>query len=366
MIETHVTASTSHVHPPTFVSAREAVEELREVAAAGRLASVDTEALGVVTSLRRAAYELAWPLVWSAHTRPLESRKGHHTCARSVSALADGCLDGFHDDVEAVVRYLFAYGKQRIGNLEGWITSRITAATVDGNRRRRGAIGAQQRPRVPGWLATALHHDPWLVTLARLVIEWVGVRATAGRHLWPVDAWGEIRERLRPGDGHPHPTDVERDVDHVLDVMRTARPQWYATYIETPLGRKQAPVAARHPDDASVSPLVLTDGHEYDDAALSGLADAAVRALQAGLAAGGEPRAVVRRVLSTLFLHPDRPGTEIADLPLVRPPLDEHVRAVLAGDVGNLDDLDDLVETVLSVVADCEPVRPAPVVRVQR
>jgi hypothetical protein len=360
VIETGTTASASRLQAPAFRTAREAVEQLREVAAAGRLASVDAETPDVITSLRRAAYELAWPLVWSAHTRPLENRKGHHACARSVSALADACLDGFHDDVEAVVRYLFAYGKQRIGNLEGWLTSRITAATVDGNRRRRGALGAQQRPRVPGWLATALRHDPWLVTLARLVIEWVGVRATAGRHLWPVDTWGEIRQRLAPGRGHPHPADVERDVDHVLEVMRTARPQWYATYIETPLGRKQAPVAARHPDDAPVSPLVLTDDHERDDAALSVIADAAVRAVQLGLAAGGEPRTVVRRVLSTLFLGPARSSPGIADLPLVRPPLDEHVRAVLAGDV------DDLVEIVLGVVADCGPVGPAPVVGVQR
>jgi hypothetical protein len=261
-----------------------------------------------------------------------------------------------------VVSYLFAYGKQEIGNVEGWITSRIRAATVDGNRRRRGLLGAQQRPRVPGWLATALHHDPWLVTLARLVIEWVGVRTTAGNRLWPVDAWGEIRDRLAPERRHEHGADVDRDVKHVLEVMRTERPQWYADYVEAPLGRKQAPVAAHHTDDSSVSPLELTPGDVRDDAALSGLADAAITAIQTGLAAGGEPRAVVERVVATLFLGPVPAGVEIADPPLARPPSDESVSAILASD----DDFTTLVETVLAIVADRRAASPGPVDGMQR
>ena len=360
MIDTSPFTFPACTRPTELRTSREAVEQLREAAAAGRLTSVHELTPTLAANLRRAAYELAWPLVWSTHTRPLEGRKGHQACTRSVATLADGCLDGFHDDVEAVVGYLFAYGKHEIGNVEGWITSRIRAATVDGHRRRRGVLGAQQRPRVPGWLAAALHHDPWLVTLARLVIEWVGVRSTAGNRLWPVGVWGEIRDQLAPGRRPAHPADVERDVEHVLQVMRTAQPRWYAAYVEAPLGRKQAPVAARHTDDPSVSPLELAACD--DDAGLSRLADAAIAAIRTGLAAGGEPRAVVERVLATLFLGPAPTSVEIADPPLARPPLDERVSMVLASE----DAISTLVESVLAIVTDRRPAPSGPVVEMQR
>lgn len=348
MIDTRPSGSPPSTEPAEFRTSCESVELLRHTAAAGQLTSVHELSPPLVASLRRAAYEVAWPLVWSTHTRPLEGRKGHRSCTRSVAALADGCLDGFHDDVEAVVDYLFSYGRPTIGNIEGWIVSRIGAATVDGNRRRRGLLGAQQRPRVPGWLATALRQDPWLVTLSRLIIEWVGVRATAGNRLWPVDAWGEVRDRLVPTGGHARAADVERDVEHVLTVMRTERPRWYASYVEAPLGRKQAPVITQHIADQTTFPLALTGDDVRDDAALTDLADVAIVAIQAGLSAGEEPQEVIERVLSAVFLGPASVSTEIGDVPLARSSVAEPERPAFTSD----DAFDGLVRTVLAIVTD--------------
>jgi hypothetical protein len=53
-----------------------------------------------------------------------------------VTKLADGCLDRFYDDVEAVVDDLLTHSRTRINNPEGWITSRLKAVTIDAHRRR--------------------------------------------------------------------------------------------------------------------------------------------------------------------------------------------------------------------------------------
>src|SRR6185369_13070063 len=100
-----------------------------------------------------------------------------------------------------------------IKNLEGWVASRIRPATVDGHRRRRGLRGAQQRPRVPAWLAAELGGEPWLTTLATRILEWVGVTTTAGTELWPLDAWAELRTTVTDDPVRSGPAHVRADVE---------------------------------------------------------------------------------------------------------------------------------------------------------
>src|SRR5262249_1599666 len=154
---------------------------------------------------------------------------------------------------------------------DGWITRRLTAATVNGYRRRRGARGALQRPRLSRWLTEALDDDRWLTTLAVEILNWVGVPATAGAGTWPTAAWAYLRARIT-GDFHGGEPEVRHDVDRVLAAMRQ-NPTWYAEFVERPLGRKETPVlpAAR----AEVDPtreqpqLALTKRHEAHDTQLA-------------------------------------------------------------------------------------------------
>lgn len=167
---------------------------LRALAANGALCRyVANSPPAAVAALRSAAFRMALPLVWERHTRPLEVRRGHRRCTGAISRMEAGCLDGFTDDLEAVVRALLAY-RHPIGNLEGWLTMRMANAIKDGNRARRARdMGAQQRVRVPAQLTAVLGGNPWLVTLAQRVLQWVGVRQVACAGLWPLSAWAEER-----------------------------------------------------------------------------------------------------------------------------------------------------------------------------
>ena len=168
--------------------------DLRTLAAGGEL-PVRAGGLGEA-ALRAEAFEVALPLVWERHTRPLEARKGHRTCLTGIPHLRPECADGFTDDLEAVVQALLSY-RRPIGNLEGWITARMANAIKDGHRVRRGRdMGAQQRVRVPRRLASRLG-DPWLVALASRVLQWAGVRHTAGDSLWPLTRWAQDRAAFR-------------------------------------------------------------------------------------------------------------------------------------------------------------------------
>ena len=212
--------------------------------------------------LRAAAYAVAMPLVWERHTRPLENIKGHRRCASGVVRLAPECHDGFTDDLESVVTALLSYQKP-IVNLEGWISARMANAIKDGYRVRRATeMGAQQRVRVPVRLAARLNHDPWLIRLAERVLQWVGVRHTAGVGLWPVRAWAE--ERVAQAGPVPDPyTAVEEDLDVVLGAMRAIDPAWFDMYVERPLGRKWAPVAAGWPESGRAAPARMTSGSRW-------------------------------------------------------------------------------------------------------
>src|SRR5687767_12448455 len=127
------------LHPSDLL---EPVAKLRSLAREGRLAAVAQSATpGERLRLTGAAFTLAWPIVFNRLTRGYEQRRGHRSCAVSVDRLADGCLDRFYDDVEAVVHDLLTHSTTRIANAEGWITSRLRAVTIDAHRRRRGARG---------------------------------------------------------------------------------------------------------------------------------------------------------------------------------------------------------------------------------
>ncbi|MGI5243737.1 hypothetical protein [Dactylosporangium sp. CA-139066] len=288
----------------TAVSApRRRADEVRTLARRGVLAATVARADRADRArLTGGAYDIAWPVVFNGLTQGLERRRGHLACATSVRHLADDCLDRFEDDVEAVVHDVVRSARKPISNLEAWIASRLNAATVDGHRRRRGDLGALQRPRPPKWLATALGDDPWLVHLAVQMLVWVGQSATAGLELWPVESWTAERAE-RTGDWAAGRAMVRRDIERVLAAMRR-RPDWYAAYVERPLGRKEAPVsrgtvvAVAGADDPM---LALVDPADNDDAYMRALAYEAVVAIRGRIAKGVPAAQAVTDVIQLVF-----------------------------------------------------------------
>ncbi|WP_410593744.1 hypothetical protein [Amycolatopsis sp. lyj-23] len=281
--------------------------------------------------LRGGVYTVAWPLVFTRITKPLEHRRRHADCARGLPWLRPDCLDGFHDDVEAVVEHALRRATDPIENLEGWLATRLTPATVDAHRRRRGEIGALQRPRLPAWLGDALGGDPWLCDLAVQVLVWVGVPATAGAELWPLDGWAARRTEIT-GEPVAGRELLDREVEQVLTAMRT-RPAWHTAHVERPLGRKQAPVA---PTPADFPALELVGAHELADARLAGLAEQALQAIETRLNRGEDPAAAVTAVIGTVF------GEQSPD----DVPSDDWLAAALA----DQERLAGIVETVLAVL----------------
>jgi hypothetical protein len=321
---------------------------IRELAAQGRLADVAAAAGPAQRQLlSAAAYAVVWPIVFSRLTRRLEQGRGHPGCAAGVDHLADECLDRFHDDVEAVVADLLAHTRQPVQSLEAWIAGRLTAATVDGYRRRRGQRGALQRPRLPGWLAADLGHDEWLMTLATRMLDWVGVAGTAGTEVWPLEAWAQQRG-ISTGSWGSDPGVVRLEVEAVLSAMRR-HPQWYESFVERPLGRKQAPVAARPVGDgvaAVAAPLPLTDPYAKVESEMQSLAADAVEAISSRLGNGQQTEAIVVDVIRTVFSGAVK-GT------LERAP--HHVADPLGGVTGALADratVERIVATVRSIVRD--------------
>ncbi len=325
---------------------------LRALAACGGLheaASVP----GEVARLRSEAFEVALPLVWERHTRPLEARKGHGWCATEVRRLAPDCADGFTDDLESVVTALLGYTRP-ISNLEGWITVRMANAIKDGHRVRRAReMGAQQRVRVPARLAMRLGNDRWLVALADRVLQWAGVRHTAGAGLWPLGAWAEDHAAIAgPAAGTPGDEAVAGDLEVVLATMKDYDAAWYEKYVEAPLGRKWAPVARENwlgagraiADEAAY--LDLVPGHERDDTRLAEVASACLELIRHGLADGGEPEQVVTDALTASFVSEDSLSDEFAG----GDPGDV-VAAVLADAAA----LDRLVDEVLDIVGTAVP-----------
>lgn len=311
---------------------RSAAGLVRDLARRGVLADRMSTAVGAEHSrLTGGAYQIAWPVVFQRLTRRIEIGRGHHGCAAGLHRLEPECLDRFQDDVEAVLDDLFRNARTPIVNLEGWISSRLNAATVDAHRRRRGERGALQRPRLPGWLVRELDDDPWLTVLAVEVLVWVGVPTTAGVGVWPLDAWAERRAAVT-GQVATGEHQVARDVERVLAAMRVRR-TWYADFVERPLGRKQAPVLPAPRTDADSARewphLALVPRHETDDARLRDLAAAAVDAIEARVRRREDLRSVALDVLRTVF----GAGTGAEDMdrtPGAGPGDAERVAALLA------------------------------------
>ena len=275
-----------------------AADEIRRLARLGTLASTvanaDTqERLRLVGG----AYTVAFPVVYRGLTRSLEKRRGHGGCALSVRHLTDECLDRFQDDVEAVVHHVVRRADEPIDDLEAWIGGLLTSATVDGHRRRRGEIGALQRPRPPKWLAAELGGDRWLVHLGVQILVWAGHPAAAGAQIWPTAVWAEERSRIT-GDWTAE-TDVHADIETVLRAMRT-RPEWFERYVERPLGHKRAPVP-RSAEGVAEHPLDLVGDAERDEVHLQNLAYEAMTAIRARLRAGEDAASVVAAVVEQVF-----------------------------------------------------------------
>lgn len=325
------------------------VQRLRDLARAGRLAAVAAAAGGEERlALTGAAYDVAWPIVFARVTRRVEQRRGHPACAAGVDRLADECLDRFHDDVEAVVDDLLAHARHPVQHLEGWIAGRLTAATVNGHRRLRGERGALQRPRLPGWLAGALGHDRWRTKLAVEILVWVGEPVTAGTEVWPLEAWAQRRGALTGDWAGSNPAVVAREVDGVLVAMRQ-RPEWYASYVERPLGGKRAPVATAPPAGRTgemARPLDLRDPDARVDAEMLRLAAEAVRAIDHRLARGEQAERIVVEVIRTVFGGPFT-GTLDAAPHDAADPLGGLTTALADGAT-----VDRIVATVLGIIGD--------------
>lgn len=309
-----------------------AVAELRELASRGELAAhVAAASPRRRTEVTRAAYAIAWPVVFARITRPMERRRGHWSCSASVRMLADDCLDRFHEDLEAVVTDLLRNARTPIRSVERWMAGRLTAATVDGHRRWRGRRGALQRPRVPAWLTAELGGDRWLTELAVQILTWVGLSATSGTQLWPADSWAQRREAVTGDLTGSDAATVAAEIEVVLAAMRK-RPQWYADFVERPLGRKNAPVLANPGDGAGEArPLLAFTPEERQEARLVALATTAIDAITRQLRDGADPTATVVQVLGSVF--GDGTGREEIDrVPDLAPDPDEWVARILADD----------------------------------
>ncbi|RZT17501.1 hypothetical protein EV649_5047 [Kribbella sp. VKM Ac-2569] len=328
-----------------------AAYEVRRLAGAGELVNrFRAGSRDERRRLRAGAAEIARPLVYERVTKPVERNRRHYECASTVRRMLPDCLDRFHDDVDAVLDDLFAYADKPIMNIEGWLTSRLLRATVDGYRRRRGERGAQQRPRVPGWLANALGRDTWLIDLAKAILEWVGTDAAAGSSLWPLNAFAE-RRAGQTGDHTAGESVVADEVEVVLTAMRRRR-AWYEKYVERPFGRKQAqvwyPSHSSADAHAEPTPLSLVDPDERDEAVLHELANVSIEVMITRIGCGEDATVVITDVLGTVF------GGLQASHDLERLPADEGGLHQVAALIDDPVKLKRIVAAVLDLLADLD------------
>jgi hypothetical protein len=258
------------------------------------------------------------------------------------------CLDKFYDDVESLIARLLATIRP-VEDLPAWLAYWAPRAAVDGHRRRRGESGALQRPRLTVALAAGLGQDPWLTALALEILIWVGVPATAGTELWPLDEWAQRRALITGDHAGSTPAIVAADVERVLAVMGE-RPEWFEAHVERPLGRKPTPVAMPPSDHRGDSrPLRIGDEHDVYDDHVAALAEVALKAIAAGLRGNGDPTAVVVKVLDRLFLG-GSDAERLGRAPGAGPAHDERLSARLAEPAA----VSRIVEQVLLIVRETE------------
>lgn len=316
--------------------------DVRDLARRGELAAFAGAATGDRRRwLRAATYEIVQPVVFHQLTRKLELKRGHHGCAVSLSRLDDACLDRFHDDMDAVIDDVFRNARVPIHSLEGWVRARLTVATVNGYRRRRGERGALQRPRVPRWLSARLGHDPRLTSLAVDVLEFVGNDVATG--VWPTGYWAE-RRAVADGDHEAAHRAVLRDLETVLAAMR-AKPAWYEDYVERPLGRKPCPVVPLSRLAGESTGEVPLAARADTDSLVVELAGLAVDAIEARVARGENPRRVAVDVVAAVF-GPGLGADELDRPPGAAPGVDELVAAGLADRAA----VERVADTVLAVL----------------
>lgn len=283
-----------------------AAPDVRDLARLGRLAQMyDTAELPLQLSLRRGLHEIACQVVFERVTTRLERARGHYDCSSGMKYMRSECLDRFHDDVEAVVNDALRRATTPIDRLDAWMAKWVPAATVDGYRRRRGARGAMQRPRLPQWLRHELGDDPWKVQLALQILTWVGDVDTRYTALWPIDSWSELRGAVTGDHQASDPRTVGREIELVLTAMRR-RPKWYANYVDRPLGHKPIALAPSvRTEDGQMtepSPLSLVETAERDDNTLRELATHCLDAIREGLALpAADPTAVVAEAIRQAF-----------------------------------------------------------------
>jgi hypothetical protein len=275
----------------------------RKLLAAGTLTSTVAEWPEHRPRIRAAIVAIVASVVFHVLTKRLELKRGHRVCAASVQRMEQDCYDAYIDDVEVVADWVLEHATVPVASPEAWVAPRVNPITVDAHRRWRGERGAQQRPRVPKWLAKELGEDPWRMWLAEAVLTWAGVAAAAGVEVWPIDTWAQERAVVR-GEAVPSGPDTRRDVDAVLAAMQN-RPAWFVKYVERPLGRKQAPVHTSRPAASGAAPdplpLELTPLDERDEAALVALAAAVIERILQRVGRGEPAGEVTADVLRRAF-----------------------------------------------------------------
>ena len=323
------------------------VQALRELARSGGLGAV---AGAADDALRRrlfaAAYTVAYPIVFKVVTQKVERRREHGRCMRNPQHLVGPCLDGFYDDVEATIEHLFA-ARTPIDDLEAWLAYWAPKAAVNSYRKRRGSLGALQRPRMTKALAELLGDDRWLKDLALQILTWVGISATAGAEVWPLDEWAQRRAMITGEFQASTPAVVAVEVAHVLELLRQ-RPDWYAEHVERPLSHKPVPIAAT-PGDEVANLRSPAEQHEIEDRQVTALAWTALEAITEGLRSNRDPTETVIRVLTTLFLGGSGAET-ISQAPGTGPAHEERVSALLADPAA----LAGVVDRVLRIVREVE------------
>jgi hypothetical protein len=166
--------------------------------------------------------------------------------------------------------------------------------------------------------------------------------------VWPMEAWAQERGQRTGDRAGSEPGVVAREVETVLAVMRR-RANWYESYVERPLGAKQAPVATSPVGEATgevAKPLSLVEPAAQVDSELLRLAAEAVRAIDARIATGEQAERVVVDVIRAVF-----GGSFTATLDRAPHAVADPLGGV-SGALSNVGTVNRIVATVLSIIGE--------------